>query len=75
MTAVMQGDPRDGTDAAALPLAVVERRWLFLTIATWHKIVAPVATGLAVLGLWEFIVWKLEVPYYILPGPGRSSAP
>jgi NitT/TauT family transport system permease protein len=69
MTAVLQDGPRDGTDAAALPLAAVERRWLFLTIATWHKIVAPVATGLAVLGLWEFIVWKLEVPYYILPGP------
>jgi NitT/TauT family transport system permease protein len=24
-----------------------------------------------VLGLWEFIVWKAEVPYYILPGPWR----
>jgi NitT/TauT family transport system permease protein len=27
--------------------------------------------GLVVLGLWEFVVWKAEVPYYILPGPWR----
>jgi len=27
--------------------------------------------GLVVLGLWEFVVWKADVPYYILPGPWR----
>ncbi len=64
-------DTRDGTDAAALPPIVEERRWLYLNVTTWQKILAPVVIGLVVLGLWEFIVWKAEVPYYILPGPWR----
>jgi len=75
MTAIMQdgtrNDTRDGTDAAALPPIVEERRWLYLNVTTWQKILAPVAIGLVVLGLWEFIVWKAAVPYYILPGPWR----
>ena len=75
MTAIMQdgtrNDTRDGTDAAALPPIVEERRWLYLNVTTWQKILAPVVIGLIVLGLWEFIVWKAEVPYYILPGPWR----
>ena len=75
MTAIMQDgtrdDTRDGTDAAALPPIVEERRWLYLNVTTWQKILAPVVIGLIVLGLWEFIVWKAEVPYYILPGPWR----
>ena len=69
MTAVLQDETRDGTDAAALAPAVEERRWLYLTVTTWQKILAPVVIGLVVLGLWEFIVWKAGVPYYILPGP------
>ncbi len=75
MTAIMQdgarNDTPDGTDAAALPPIVEERRWLYLNVTTWQKILAPVVIGLVVLGLWEFIVWKAEVPYYILPGPWR----
>jgi NitT/TauT family transport system permease protein len=75
MTAIMQdgtrNDTRDGTDANALPPIVEERRWLYLNVTTWQKILAPVVIGLVVLGLWEFIVWKAEVPYYILPGPWR----
>jgi NitT/TauT family transport system permease protein len=67
MTAVMH----DGTDADALAPIVDERRWLYLTIATWQKILAPVAIGLVVLGLWELVVWQAQVPYYILPGPWR----
>ena len=58
MTAAMQDETRDGTDAAALAPAVEERRWLYLTVATWQTILAPVVIGLVVLGLWEFIVWK-----------------
>ena len=75
MTAIMQDgtreSTRDGTDANALPPIVEERRWLYLNVTTWQKILAPVVIGLIVLGLWEFIVWKAEVPYYILPGPWR----
>jgi NitT/TauT family transport system permease protein len=67
MTDVM----RDGTDADALPPIIEERRWLYLGLTAWQKILAPVAIGLIVLGLWEFVVWKAEVPYYILPGPWR----
>jgi NitT/TauT family transport system permease protein len=65
MTAFVQ----DGTDSAALPAIVEERRWLYLTVATWQRILAPVVIGLMVLGLWEFVVWQAGVPYYILPGP------
>ena len=68
MTAVVQSH---GTDADALAPIVEQRRWLGLTVTTWQKILAPVAIGLLVLGLWEFIVWKMAVPYYILPGPWR----
>ncbi|HEY6716936.1 MAG TPA: ABC transporter permease [Reyranella sp.] len=71
MTAITQDGTRDGTDAAALPPIVEERRWLYLNVTTWQKILAPVVIGLVVLGLWEFVVWKAEVPYYILPGPWR----
>jgi NitT/TauT family transport system permease protein len=71
MTAIMQDGTRDGTDANALPPIVEERRWLYLNVTTWQKILAPVVIGLVVLGLWEFVVWKAEVPYYILPGPWR----
>jgi NitT/TauT family transport system permease protein len=67
MTAVVQ----DGTDSAALPEIVEEPRWLFLTTTTWQRILAPVVIGLVVLGLWEFVVWRADVPYYILPGPWR----
>jgi NitT/TauT family transport system permease protein len=71
MTAVVQDTANDGTDSAALPTIVEERRWFYLTIPTWQRILAPVAIGLVVLGLWEFVVWKADVPYYILPGPWR----
>jgi NitT/TauT family transport system permease protein len=71
MTAIMQDGTRDGTDANALPPIVGERRWFYLNVTTWQKILAPVVIGLVVLGLWEFVVWKAEVPYYILPGPWR----
>jgi len=67
MTAVMH----DGTDADALAPITDERRWLYLTITTWQKILAPVAIGLVVLSLWELVVWQAQVPYYILPGPWR----
>ncbi|MBL6614216.1 MAG: ABC transporter permease [Reyranella sp.] len=68
MTAILQSD---GTDAEALAPIADQPRWLGLAVTTWQKILAPVAIGLLVLGLWEFIVWKMAVPYYILPGPWR----
>jgi NitT/TauT family transport system permease protein len=71
MTAVVQSHGSDGTDADALAPIVEQRRRLGLTVTTWQKILAPVVIGLLVLGLWEFIVWKMAVPYYILPGPWR----
>ncbi|HEX9523448.1 MAG TPA: ABC transporter permease [Reyranella sp.] len=69
MTAFVQDTARDGTDAAARPAIIEERRWLYLTIPTWQRILAPVVIGLVVLGLWEFVVWQAGIPYYILPGP------
>jgi len=35
----------------------------------WPGVVAPAATGLLALGLWEWIVRARDIPPYILPGP------
>jgi NitT/TauT family transport system permease protein len=59
----------DGTDEANRPVAVVEKRWLGITAAGWQKILAPIAIGVIVLGLWEFVVRHAGIPHYILPGP------
>lgn len=59
----------DGTDEANRPVAVVEKRWLGITVAGWQKILAPIAIGVIVLGLWEFVVRQAGIPHYILPGP------
>ena len=58
-----------GTDEAARPVAAVEKRWLGLTVESWQRILAPLAIGVIVLGLWEFIVRQAGIPHYILPGP------
>ncbi len=71
MTTAVHDIAHDGTDAAALAPIVEERRWLGLAVTTWQKILAPLVIGLLVLGLWEFVVWRMAVPYYILPGPWR----
>ncbi|WHZ12376.1 MAG: Hydroxymethylpyrimidine ABC transporter, transmembrane component [Burkholderiaceae bacterium] len=54
--------------AAAAP-PVRESRVLGLPRALWPKILAPVLTGLALLGLWEFSVRAAGIPPYILPAP------
>jgi NitT/TauT family transport system permease protein len=59
----------DGTDAQALPLALVEARILGLPASAWPRIIAPVVIGVFVLGLWEFAVRWNEIPSYVLPGP------
>ncbi|WP_149537993.1 ABC transporter permease [Siccirubricoccus phaeus] len=42
---------------------------LGLTAEGWTRLLAPLAIGLAVLGLWEGITrWK-GIPPYVLPGP------
>ena len=52
----------DGTDAQALPLALVEARILGLPASAWPRIIAPVVIGVFVLGLWEFAVRWNEIP-------------
>jgi NitT/TauT family transport system permease protein len=59
----------DGTDEANRPVAVVEKRWLGITVEGWQKILAPIAIGVIVLGLWEFVVRQAGIAHYILPGP------
>ncbi|CAN7524628.1 ABC transporter permease [Bosea sp. LjRoot237] len=61
--------PHDGTDAEARPLTVAEPSILGLPVSFWPRILAPIAVGLLVLGLWEFAVRWNEVPSYVLPGP------
>ena len=71
MTMTLASRPPDGTDAAARPVLAEERRWLGLTATSWQRVLAPLAIGAVVLGLWEAAVWWFEVPAYILPGPWR----
>ncbi|WP_186419045.1 ABC transporter permease [Bosea sp. CS1GBMeth4] len=61
--------PHDGTDAEARPLLLAEPSILGLPASLWPRLLAPVAVGLLVLGLWEFAVRWNEVPSYVLPGP------
>ncbi|HEV7326476.1 MAG TPA: ABC transporter permease [Bosea sp. (in: a-proteobacteria)] len=61
--------PHDGTDAEARPLALAEPTILGLPVSFWPRILAPIAVGVLVLGLWEFAVRWNEVPSYVLPGP------
>ena len=35
----------------------------------WWRIVAPLAVGAVLLGLWEAVVRFEDIPVYILPGP------
>src|SRR5271156_6843151 len=44
-------------------------------VKLWVRVVVPVVLGIAFLGLWEFLVWRLEIPKFVLPAPsliGRS---
>jgi NitT/TauT family transport system permease protein len=61
--------PHDGTDAEARPLTLAEPSVLGLPVSFWPRILAPIAVGILVLGLWEFAVRWNEVPSYVLPGP------
>jgi NitT/TauT family transport system permease protein len=61
--------PHDGTDAEARPLTLAEPSILGLPVSFWPRILAPIAVGVLVLGLWEFAVRWNEVPSYVLPGP------
>ncbi len=40
-----------------------------MTATSWQKIVAPLAIGAVILGLWELVVRQAGIPPYILPGP------
>jgi NitT/TauT family transport system permease protein len=71
MSVLLASRPPDGTDAADLPMFQLERRWFGLTATGWQRMLAPLAVGAVVLGLWEAAVWWFEVPAYILPGPWR----
>ena len=61
--------PHDGTDAEARPPALTEPTVLGLPASVWPRILAPLAVGVLVLGLWEFAVRWNGVPSYVLPGP------
>jgi NitT/TauT family transport system permease protein len=37
------------------------------------RIIVPVALGLVMLGAWQFVVWYLGVPKYILPAPSMIA--
>jgi NitT/TauT family transport system permease protein len=37
------------------------------------RIIVPVALGFAMLGAWEFLVWYLGIPKYILPAPSMIA--
>ena len=39
----------------------------------WMRIAVPVALGLALLALWEFLVWYWAVPRFVLPAPSQIA--
>lgn len=69
MSAPVETNSSDGTDAQALPVAMTEARILGLPVSVWPRILAPLVIGVAVLALWEFAVRWNEIPHYVLPGP------
>lgn len=69
MSAPVETLVSDGTDAQSLPVAAAEARILGLPASVWPRILAPLAIGVIVLGLWEFAVRWNEIPAYVLPGP------
>jgi NitT/TauT family transport system permease protein len=38
-------------------------------VPLWVRVVVPIALGIAFLAVWEFLVWFLEVPKFVLPAP------
>ena len=38
-------------------------------VPLWVRVVVPIAIGIVFLGLWEFLVWRLEIPKFVLPAP------
>ena len=59
----------DGTDAAARPMFIAERRFLGIAASSWPGIIAPITIGLLALVGWEVLVSVRQIPHYILPGP------
>src|ERR1700735_4486300 len=41
----------------------------FGEVPLWVRVVVPVALGIVFLGLWEFLVWRLQIPKFVLPAP------
>ena len=58
-----------GTDAAAMPPMIVERKVLGLAASRWPTIIAPVVIGVLALIGWEALVRIQGIPPYVLPGP------
>ena len=56
-------DPAVADSEVVDPRTLVERRERRL------RVILPIASILAALGLWEFLVWYNEVPHYLIPAP------
>ncbi|MCA3263299.1 MAG: ABC transporter permease [Telmatospirillum sp.] len=56
-----------GDDAP--PVILQHKRVLGVSVATWPKILMPMAVGILALAGWELAVRLQGIPVYILPGP------
>ena len=56
-----------GDDAP--PVMLQHKRVLGVSVATWPKILMPLAVGILALAGWELAVRLQGIPVYILPGP------
>jgi NitT/TauT family transport system permease protein len=54
---------------AARPVILQHKRVLGVSVATWPKILMPLAVGILALAGWELAVRLQGIPVYILPGP------
>ncbi|MGD9480097.1 UNVERIFIED_ORG: ABC transporter permease (plasmid) [Roseateles sp. XES5] len=56
-------------DPAAADSEIVDPRILFERRERRLRVIMPIVSILAVLCLWEFLVWYNEVPHYLIPAP------
>jgi len=61
-----------GDDAP--PVMLQHKRVLGVSVATWPKILMPLAVGILALAGWELAVRLQGIPVYILPGLAALSA-
>lgn len=70
----MSAIPETSTRPVAAPWRRWKPDWTPPMSAIIADVVLPLGFALSVLALWEFMVWLLDVPPYVLPAPSNFLA-